>query len=88
MPDLIQIETGCQLGVDYPLPIVEHREAVRFARARFTELRQLPEYREASRAVLQRHGSRKGRSGRGRGRGTKRAKQANDSPQGEFNFTA
>ena len=88
MPDLIQIETGCQLGVDYPLPIVEHREAVRFARDRFTELRQLPEYREASRAVLQRHGSRKGRSGRGGGRGTKRAKQANDSPQGEFNFTA
>ena len=51
----------CRLGYDYPLPIVDHREAVQFARTRFTELRKCDDYWDASRGVLQRHGSRKGR---------------------------
>ncbi len=81
MPELIQIEAGCRLGVDYPLPIVDHREAVQFARARFTELRQREDYRDAARGVLQRHGSRKG----GRGGSTKRSPKSNNH-QAEFNF--
>jgi deoxyribodipyrimidine photo-lyase len=75
MPELIQTATGCQIGVDYPLPIVDHREAVKYARVRFTELRQREDYREASRGVLQRHGSRKG--GLRRSRAKRSAKSNN-----------
>jgi deoxyribodipyrimidine photo-lyase len=81
MPELIQAEASCRLGVDYPMPIVEHREAVQFARARFTELRKRRDYREAARGVMLRHGSRKG----ARGRSTKRSGQS-DQQQCEFNF--
>jgi deoxyribodipyrimidine photo-lyase len=81
MPELIQAEARCRLGVDYPMPIVEHREAVQFARARFTELRKRRDYREAARGVMLRHGSRKG----ARGRSTKRSGQS-DQQQCEFNF--
>ena len=49
----------CRLGVDYPLPIVDHREAVRHARACFSALRKRDDYWDSARAVMKRHGSRK-----------------------------
>lgn len=59
MPELIQLETKCQIGKDYPLPVVDHKEAIRYARARFAELRKRDDYWDAARKVMQRHGSRK-----------------------------
>jgi deoxyribodipyrimidine photo-lyase len=83
MPELIQDATGCRIGVDYPLPIVDHREAVKYARGRFTELRQREDYSDASRRVLKRHGSRKG----GRRRAAKRSAKSNN-PQTELDFAS
>ena len=59
LPERSQVEGKCRLGVDYPLPIVDHREAVRHARACFSALRQRDDYWESAQMVMQRHGSRK-----------------------------
>jgi deoxyribodipyrimidine photo-lyase len=53
---------GCELGRDYPRPIVDHKEAVRQAREKFSGITQRPEHRTETQSVLRRHGSRK-RSG-------------------------
>jgi deoxyribodipyrimidine photo-lyase len=54
-----QARFGVRLGTDYPRPVVDHAVAVAKARARFAELRRRPEFRDAARAVMERHGSRK-----------------------------
>jgi len=59
MPDKVQGEARCQLGKTYPLPIVDHQEAVRQARAKFAELRQSDAYWQHAQEVMRRHGSRK-----------------------------
>ena len=66
MPELMQMESSCRIGRDYPLPIVDHKEAITFARSKFAELRKRDDYWEASRVVLERHGSRKSRESRNR----------------------
>lgn len=66
MPELKQVEARCRLGKDYPLPIVDHKEAVRFARSRFAELRKRDDYWLHSKKVMQRHGSRKSADNRNR----------------------
>ena len=35
LPDQMQSKYQCRLGRDYPLPIVDHKEAVKFARGQF-----------------------------------------------------
>jgi deoxyribodipyrimidine photo-lyase len=72
MPELIQMEVDCRLGVDYPFPVVDHKKAVSEARAHFTALRKRDDYWEESRAVMQRHGSRKSRGTRKRPKQKKR----------------
>ena len=62
MPPLFQAMIGCRIGVDYPAPIVEHRAAYRFAQERLYGLRATSEARAESKAVFQKHGSRKRRS--------------------------
>jgi deoxyribodipyrimidine photo-lyase len=59
MPTAAQAGAGCVLGQHYPKPVVDHTEAVRAARAKFTELKRRAEHREAARRVFIRHGSRK-----------------------------
>ena len=83
MPERIQVESGCRIGVDYPYPIVDHKEAVREARAAFSALRQRKDYWEASREVMRRHGSRKSRESRNRPKQPKRKSSA----QTEMNFS-
>jgi len=61
-----QISSNCRLGKDYPLPIVDHLEAVRHARAAFSTLRGSDAYWEASKKVMERHGSRKSSTRRDR----------------------
>jgi len=59
MPTAAQEAAGCVVGRTYPRPIVDHAEAVRFARGKFTELKRRAEHREAARRVFVKHGSRK-----------------------------
>lgn len=80
-----QVAAGCRIGQDYPLPIVDHKEAVRKARAAFSELRKRDDYWEAANAVMQRHGSRKSS---GRSQRPKRPKKVAASPQTELNLDA
>lgn len=59
MPTEAQRAAGCVVGENYPLPVVNHAEAVREARARFSELKRRAGHPEEARAVFVRHGSRK-----------------------------
>ncbi len=52
-PPILPLSSG------YPAAIVDHREAVRSARARIASYRARPEIREAAREVNHRHGSRR-----------------------------
>jgi deoxyribodipyrimidine photo-lyase len=61
MPPLYQAMIQCRIGVDYPAPIVEHRAAYRFAQERLYGLRATSAARAESKAVFQKHGSRKRR---------------------------
>jgi deoxyribodipyrimidine photo-lyase len=57
-----QRRAGCMLGVDYPLPLVDHVIAAREARGRLTAIRALAGYRDESQRVFRKHGSRKKRT--------------------------
>ncbi len=59
MTESVQRRSGCWVGRDYPLPVVEHSVAYRGARARLAVIRRAAEVREEARAVYERHGSRK-----------------------------
>ncbi len=65
MSPLELAECDLRLGVDYPLPVVDHLQAVRAARARLAVVRNAPSHRQQSGRVFERHGSRRG-SGDGR----------------------
>lgn len=74
MPRSVQEEVSCIIGVTYPPPIVDHAKAVRSARAQVYEVRKRPELQDAIAGIVQKHGSRRGRSNRTRQR---RKKQDN-----------
>ena len=59
MPGVLQEKVGCQIGKDYPRPVVMHREAYAMARQRMGEIRKRPEVRAESFRVQERHGSRR-----------------------------
>ena len=50
---------GCTIGVDYPYPIVDDRQAMKAAKDRMYGLRKTAQAREEASAVQARHGSRK-----------------------------
>ena len=54
-----QLAADCEIGKHYPAPIVDHLEAVRFARSRFAKVRGSAAGKADKRSVMQRHGSRK-----------------------------
>ncbi len=64
MPVMLQSAAGCQIGKDYPKPIVEHTMAYRSARARIDVIRRRDASRTEAKRVMQRHGSRKRMRGR------------------------
>ncbi|MEO0511037.1 MAG: deoxyribodipyrimidine photo-lyase [Verrucomicrobiota bacterium] len=72
MPDLIQLEANCRIGEDYPLPIVDHKLAVKHARSQFAALRKRDDYWQSAQEVMERHGSRKSRESRNRPKRPKR----------------
>ncbi len=51
-------------GVDYPARVVDHTEAIRFARSRISEVRNDPVHRKQAARVFDRHGSRRKASDR------------------------
>ena len=59
MPPLLQDMYGIRIGRDYPLPIVDHKEAVTHARSRIMQRRKDPAVKEQSKAVYHKHGSRR-----------------------------
>lgn len=59
MTSMEQTLFECQIGVDYPAPIVDHKTQYKIARDRMHALKKLPQTREASAKVFQKHGSRK-----------------------------
>ena len=59
MPELLRLEKGIRIGIDYPYPIINLKEATQRARCKFSELRKNPDFKVASKSVFQNHGSRK-----------------------------
>ena len=56
---LEQHQSGFVPGRSYPLPIVDHQEAVQAARSRIFAVRRSPEAKAQAQGVLKRHGSRR-----------------------------
>ena len=54
-----QTKYSCILGKHYPLPIVDHKEAVRMARDKISKVRKDDNYKLKSKNVYNKHGSRK-----------------------------
>jgi deoxyribodipyrimidine photo-lyase len=50
---------GCELGVHYPAPLVDHLKAARAARERVWGVRKEAGFRERAEAIQERHGSRR-----------------------------
>ena len=73
-------EAGVRLGRDYPLPVVDHAEAVRAARARFQALRRTDGFWREAERVRERHGSRKSAENRNR----PRRPASRPDPQGQL----
>ena len=59
MKSMEQTFFGCQIGTDDPAPIVDHKTQYKAARDRMHSLKKLPQTRDASAKVYQKHGSRK-----------------------------
>ena len=55
----VQYMAGCRMGVDYPLPIVDDKAAMKVAKDRMYGLRKTPQARIKATDVQDRHGSRK-----------------------------
>ncbi|MEM7254918.1 MAG: deoxyribodipyrimidine photo-lyase/cryptochrome family protein [Pseudomonadota bacterium] len=58
-PATDQQRLGCVIGKHYPTPIVDHGQAARIARSRVYAVRRTPKAREESKAVVERHASRR-----------------------------
>ena len=59
MPSAIQQEFSCEIGKDYPPPIVDHKTAYAAARENIRSIRRETTTREEAEQVLKKHGSRK-----------------------------
>jgi deoxyribodipyrimidine photo-lyase len=57
-PPLIQVESGCVIGRDYPEPIVDLQTASRFARDTVWGARQSAEFRREAKDIVEQHASR------------------------------
>ncbi len=59
MPESLQAEYGCNIGVDYPAPIVDIAHALKLARAAFTQLKRSSQHSAQTAQIIQKHASRK-----------------------------
>jgi deoxyribodipyrimidine photo-lyase len=60
MPANVQQKSGCEIGTDYPAPIVKHAAAAKRAKDRIFALRDDPSVQDQADEVLEEHGSRRG----------------------------
>jgi deoxyribodipyrimidine photo-lyase len=86
MDPSVQHMAGCRMGLDYPLPIVDDKAAMAFAKDRMYGLRKTPQARVEAADVQDRHGSRKsGLPASGQSRKTQTVRLTElPSPQGEL----
>ena len=73
-------------GTDIPLPLVDLETALRTARAQVHAVRARPEVKAATAGIVERHGSRVNRDGRGPGPRRSPAPPAADPPQLSLEF--
>ena len=66
MPPALQFKTGCVIGRDYPVPVLDIEIAIREARARLSAVRRSPEAQEQIKDIVKKHASRKGMPGSSR----------------------
>ena len=59
MNEVTQQAAGCIIGKNYPSPIVEHKEAITYARHRIGEVRKADDFKTAAGKVYQKLGSRR-----------------------------
>ena len=59
MTEAEQRAAGCLVGVDYPMPLLDHKQAAREARDKVWAVRQGEAFRRTAEAIQQRHGSRR-----------------------------
>lgn len=59
LPELEQKMVGCQIGIDYPKPIVDHASAYRSAQERIRSVRRGDPARQEKQKIYQKHGSRR-----------------------------
>jgi deoxyribodipyrimidine photo-lyase len=62
MPESLQLEYGCRIGIDYPAPLVNIDQAFKLAKAKFSQLRMNSEDREQTAKIIKKHASRKSTS--------------------------
>ena len=73
MPTTLQAHVGCKIGIDYPVPIVEHVEAMRFARDTIYSVKRDAAVKVEARRVYTMHGSRNPQRERPTGSAKKRS---------------
>ncbi len=59
LPLFIQQSSGCLIGVNYPAPIVDHEETVKYAKSRIYEVRNRPDTQLEADLIREKHGSRR-----------------------------
>lgn len=62
MPESLQLEYGCRIGIDYPAPLVNIDQAFKLAKTKFSQLRMNSEDREQTAKIIKKHASRKSTS--------------------------
>lgn len=59
MGEIIQADANCTMGKDYPAPIVNHAESVRFAREEISKVRKQLGFKDEAKKIYNKLGSRK-----------------------------
>ncbi len=75
-----QEAASCVLGLHYPAPLVDHRQAAREARERVWAVRRGPGFQERADAIQRRHGSRRAGLATPRAGSGRRGRGGRDSP--------
>lgn len=62
MPESLQLEYSCRIGIDYPEPLVNINQAFKLAKSQFSQLRMSSQDREQTAQIIKKHASRKSTS--------------------------
>lgn len=58
MPESLQADYECRIGIDYPTPIVDIDQALKLARERFSQLKFNPQHQLDTERIIKKHASR------------------------------